>query len=187
MITVLIAIGAFILVLGVLVVVHELGHYWTARAFRIKVLEFGFGYPPRLFGIRTGRTRVRVDDDTYFHQYEEDATGLRVGDFVKLWTVEDEHRELLAKTVVIYRSGVPKGKAANITDTTRLDDLKTEGFVKGIEGDDANRGRYALLHKPAPLRRVRPTGRREQPQGPSQLGWVKAWGRVSSCWPLGPS
>ena len=136
MITVLIAIGAFILVLGVLVVVHELGHYWTARAFRIKVLEFGFGYPPRLFGIRTGRTRVRVDDDTYFHQYEEDATGLRVGDFVKLWTVEDEHRELLAKTVVIYRSGVPKGKAANITDTTRLDDLKTEGFVKGIEGDD---------------------------------------------------
>ena len=42
----------------------------------------------------------------------------------------------MAKTVVIYRSGVPKGKAANITDTTRLDDLKTEGFVKGIEGDD---------------------------------------------------
>ena len=46
MTTVLIAIAAFIPVLGILVVVHELGHYWTARAFGIKVLEFGFGYPP---------------------------------------------------------------------------------------------------------------------------------------------
>lgn len=41
----------FILILGVLVLVHEFGHFVTARAFRMKVHEFGFGFPPRAFGI----------------------------------------------------------------------------------------------------------------------------------------
>lgn len=37
----------FILVLGFLVFVHELGHFLFAKLFGIKVDEFGFGYPPR--------------------------------------------------------------------------------------------------------------------------------------------
>lgn len=41
-------IVSFILVLGFLVFVHELGHYWVARRNGIVVEEFGFGYPPRL-------------------------------------------------------------------------------------------------------------------------------------------
>lgn len=40
----------FLLILGLLVVVHEWGHYFTAKKFGIKVHEFGFGYPPRAFG-----------------------------------------------------------------------------------------------------------------------------------------
>ena len=43
-------------VLGFLVFVHELGHFATARAFGIKVTEFGFGFPPRMFGVRYGDT-----------------------------------------------------------------------------------------------------------------------------------
>ena len=39
-------------VLGFIVFVHELGHFATARAFGIKVTEFGFGFPPRMFGVR---------------------------------------------------------------------------------------------------------------------------------------
>ena len=39
---------SFILVLGVLVFFHELGHYWVARRNGIVVEEFGMGYPPRL-------------------------------------------------------------------------------------------------------------------------------------------
>ena len=135
MITVLIAIAAFVPVLGILVVVHELGHYWTAKAFGVKVLEFGFGYPPRIFGIRTGRTRVRTDSETRIYRYEEDADRVRVGDFVKLWLVEDENKELVARTIIAYHSGVPKGKAASYVDTSREDDLQTEGIVKAMEGD----------------------------------------------------
>lgn len=43
-------IVAFILVLGLLVVVHEWGHFATARKFGVKVDEFGMGLPPRIFG-----------------------------------------------------------------------------------------------------------------------------------------
>ncbi len=39
---------AFTLILGVLIFVHELGHFLFARLFGIRVDEFGFGYPPRL-------------------------------------------------------------------------------------------------------------------------------------------
>ena len=40
-------IGAFILILSPIVIVHELGHFWTALYFKIKVNEFGLGFPPR--------------------------------------------------------------------------------------------------------------------------------------------
>jgi len=43
----LIAISGMILVLSFLVIIHELGHYLAARWMKIKVEEFGVGYPPR--------------------------------------------------------------------------------------------------------------------------------------------
>lgn len=41
----------FIIILGLLVFVHELGHFLVARWNGIRVDEFGFGFPPRLFGV----------------------------------------------------------------------------------------------------------------------------------------
>ncbi len=38
----------FLIILSVLVIVHELGHYLVARYFGVRVDEFGLGYPPRL-------------------------------------------------------------------------------------------------------------------------------------------
>ncbi|MDO8429330.1 MAG: M50 family metallopeptidase [Candidatus Daviesbacteria bacterium] len=46
----------FILTLGVLVLVHEFGHYFAAKKFNVKVLEFGFGLPPKLWGKKIGET-----------------------------------------------------------------------------------------------------------------------------------
>jgi regulator of sigma E protease len=43
----LITIFVFILLLGSLVLIHELGHFITARWAKVRVLEFGIGFPPR--------------------------------------------------------------------------------------------------------------------------------------------
>ena len=48
-------------VVGVLIFVHELGHFITAKRFGITVTEFGFGLPPRLFGVRYGETLYSIN------------------------------------------------------------------------------------------------------------------------------
>jgi len=47
----LLTIVIFVLVLSVLVLVHELGHFLTARRFGVKAEEFGLGFPPRALGV----------------------------------------------------------------------------------------------------------------------------------------
>src|SRR5258708_36459385 len=43
----LLAVIAFLIVLGPLVLIHEFGHFIAARLVGITVLEFGIGFPPR--------------------------------------------------------------------------------------------------------------------------------------------
>src|ERR1700679_4103022 len=49
----------FLVLIGVMILVHELGHFWAARAFNVKVEVFSFGFGPRLFGFRRGETDYR--------------------------------------------------------------------------------------------------------------------------------
>lgn len=66
----------FLGILVVLVVVHELGHYVTAKLFGIRVLEFGIGYPPRIWAFKRGETEYSVNI-------------LPLGGFVRLLGEED--------------------------------------------------------------------------------------------------
>jgi len=52
----IITIVAFLGILALLIITHELGHFATAKSFGIKVEEFGLGFPPRLIGVRRGET-----------------------------------------------------------------------------------------------------------------------------------
>lgn len=51
----------FLAVLSVLVFVHEFGHFITAKRARLRVDEFGFGFPPRLWGIKRGDTIYSIN------------------------------------------------------------------------------------------------------------------------------
>jgi regulator of sigma E protease len=42
-----------------MILIHELGHYWAARWFDVRVETFSFGFGPRLFGFRKGETDFR--------------------------------------------------------------------------------------------------------------------------------
>lgn len=50
----LLTLVVFVLVFSLIIFVHELGHFLTARKLGIAVEEFGFGFPPRLTGVRRG-------------------------------------------------------------------------------------------------------------------------------------
>jgi regulator of sigma E protease len=53
-------IVAFLFVLGVLVFVHEFGHYAVAKLFRVRVETFSLGFGKRLIGFRRGDTDYRI-------------------------------------------------------------------------------------------------------------------------------
>lgn len=67
-----------IIFLSVLILVHELGHFWAAKKFNAYVEEFGIGLPPRVFGKKKGETIYSVN-------------ALPIGGFVK---IAGENREL---------------------------------------------------------------------------------------------
>jgi regulator of sigma E protease len=52
----LVSIISFLIVLSVMVVVHELGHFIVAKLCGVRVETFSLGFPPRLFGIKYGDT-----------------------------------------------------------------------------------------------------------------------------------
>ena len=120
--TVFFGILTFLIVLGPLVVLHELGHLWTARRFGVKTLEFGFGYPPRAGGIWSGKTPVLVNAQTV---YEIDRN-LLVGRVVAIRTVLDSDDNLVA--VSVREKG--KGDDAEASGGS----LITIGKVKADEG-----------------------------------------------------
>jgi len=51
----------FIIVIGVLIFVHEFGHFIFAKRSGMRVDEFGFGFPPRIWGIKKGETIYSIN------------------------------------------------------------------------------------------------------------------------------
>jgi len=141
--TVLIAIGTLVPMLLFLVVIHELGHYFTARAMGVKVLEFGVGFPPRAFSIYTGKTRVLIDPLTRFVNLQGLAD-LRLGQLIKVHSTEDPHGNLVAR---IIEAPQPKSRSKDAskdggpeTDLSKPEKppshlLKHDGKVRAVEAD----------------------------------------------------
>src|SRR3989338_6298105 len=67
----------FFIILLVLVMVHEFGHFFTAKKFGVRVDEFGFGFPPKLFSKKYGET-------------EYSFNALPFGGFVKIYGEDPE-------------------------------------------------------------------------------------------------
>jgi regulator of sigma E protease len=70
----------FVLLIGVLIFVHEMGHFLFAKLFDVKVLKFSLGFGPRAAGIRRGET-------------DNVVAWVPLGGFVKMLG-EDPHDEI---------------------------------------------------------------------------------------------
>jgi regulator of sigma E protease len=76
-------IFGFVLVLGVLILVHEWGHFIVARIFGVRVDVFSIGFGPRLFGFKWGATDWRVSAvplGGYVRMAGQDITEIDSGD-----------------------------------------------------------------------------------------------------------
>ena len=51
----------FVLIFSLLILIHELGHFWAAKSSGVKVEEFGFGMPPKLWGKKVGETEYTIN------------------------------------------------------------------------------------------------------------------------------
>ena len=75
------AIITFLIVLIVLILVHELGHFLAAKYFGIRVDEFGLGFPPRIWGYTYGETIYSIN-------------WIPFGGFVKIFGETPDHESI---------------------------------------------------------------------------------------------
>ncbi len=97
----LLTIIIFVLILSLLVMIHEAGHFFVAKKLGIKVEEFGFGLPPRAWGKKVGETIYSIN-------------WLPFGGFVKLYG-EDE---------------AGSGKIGSGADPTKVKEKKRAFFAR---------------------------------------------------------
>jgi len=90
---------AFIVVLGVLIFIHEFGHFFVAKLAGVKVLKFSLGFGPRLVGTRRGDTEYMI-------------SALPLGGYVKLFG-DDPRQEVPEEEQVhsFLHQSVPKRMA----------------------------------------------------------------------------
>lgn len=139
--TALLGILTFLAVLGPLVILHELGHFFAARLSGVKIVEFGFGFPPRIWGLWTGRTSVLVTSETQVDPglggdlRAQDASGMtdprrigalvQPGDMVAMATRHTEDGRCVARAIFSYRD---RSKAADWGDVVA-------GKLRAVDGD----------------------------------------------------
>lgn len=126
------SIFLFIVILLVLVLVHEFGHFIVARKSGIKVEEFGFGFPPKLFSFKKGEVKYSFN-------------ALPLGGFVKILgenyenniPEEEKHRAMLNKPKRIQAAVLIAGIFFNLLLAWLL---FTIGFTAGLPVSTASTG-----------------------------------------------
>lgn len=124
MIEFLITAFAFLFIFSALVLIHEWGHFYAARRAGVKVEEFGFGLPPRIWGVKKGETLYSIN-------------WIPFGGFVKLLG-EDANDPKVLKDKRSFASKRPRTRLLIICAGVLMNfilawGLLTVGFTFGIQ------------------------------------------------------
>ena len=126
----------FIIILAILILAHELGHFIAAKRAGVRVDEFGFGFPPRLWSKKIGETVYSIN-------------AFPVGGFVKIFGEDpngeslkgkDKARSLTHKPKLVQAWVISAGVAFNLLLAWLL---LSAGFMAGMpySVDDSVYGR----------------------------------------------
>ncbi len=135
----------FLVILSILVFVHEFGHFFVAKRSGMKVMEFGFGFPPRLFGLQKvggswkivwGNKEEKTDDTVY------SVNAIPLGGFVKIMGEDNDTyndpRSFVNKPFLIRFLALAAGVIMNVILAWALFSV---GFMYGLPiavGDKAD-------------------------------------------------
>ncbi len=114
----------FVLIFSLLILIHELGHFWMAKRSGIKVEEFGIGLPPRIWGKKKGETIYSIN-------------WIPFGGFIRMFgEMGDEKRMLKSKRSFVGKSARDRIKvvvAGVVMNFFLAWILLTAGFVVGMQ------------------------------------------------------
>ncbi|WP_025770439.1 RIP metalloprotease RseP [Thioalkalivibrio sp. HK1] len=134
------AVAGFVIAIGVLVAVHEFGHYWVARRCGIKVLKFSIGFGRPIVHYRAGRDRT-----------EYALSAIPLGGYVRMLDEHEgevdeseRHRAFNRKPLIARAAVIAAGPAFNflfaIVALACVQFIGVEGLrplVGGVEPDSA--------------------------------------------------
>ena len=105
----------FLLILSVLVLVHEAGHFWVAKKMGIKVEEFGLGLPPKIWGKKYGETEYTLNllpIGGFVRMYGESPDGVSIQNGNQ--QAEDVNRSFMSKSKLARTAVLLAGVTANL-------------------------------------------------------------------------
>lgn len=136
----------FLLALSVLVIIHELGHYFAARACGVKAEEFGFGFPPRLVGFVKDRGRwkmVGARDKATYSRTIWSINWMPIGGFVRIKGEQEDgindpdsiHAKPIWQRIVIIAAGVIMNWVLAAVLFTIIFSVGTVAVLDGLPAD----------------------------------------------------
>lgn len=142
------SILTFVIVLSILVLIHELGHFLAARRVGVWVEEFGLGLPPRIFGKKIGETIysinwfpfggfVRMHGEETSSKVKKDRAFILKSKWQRLFVVVagvfmNLFLAIVIFSVVYFFTGIPRDtKMVRVIDVLPGSPAEEAGIVKG--------------------------------------------------------
>ena len=134
----------FLVILTVLVLVHEAGHFFVARKAGIKVEEFGIGLPPKIWGKKYGETEYTINllpIGGFVRMHGESPDGVSIQDGHDQKTKAEDERAFMSKSKLARTAVLLAGVTANlvlgiiiftIVFTVGLPQFAAEPLVSGV-------------------------------------------------------
>lgn len=144
---IIISIITLSLVITPLVVLHELGHYLTAKYYKVRVLEFGIGFPPKFFSIWSQKKSYNFSKNYIF-----ELSDLRKNQeiFIKINSEDQISQIAIEKPIENINEFIPvkiekisENKISLYTMTWSLNLIPFGGFVK-LFGEEKNNSKGSL-------------------------------------------
>jgi len=123
----IISLLRFLILLSVLIFVHEGGHFLFAKKFRVKVEEFGFGLPPRLWGKKIKDTIYSLNllplGGFVRLKGEEQAEALGLGQVGSFAIQSKWKRAVIIAAGAFGSTTTPRAEIATQNGTVQIDDI----------------------------------------------------------------